>query len=324
MTMNISHSKIKTWRRCHRAFFYKYIEKLRPRRKGRPLVFGSICHEQIEAHANGDDPKGVIKKYREGAKKLFSAEVDEYMQIIDDANLIMSNYFNYYSKDKLKFVPIKGKSAEHKFEVKIAPGITLNGKIDAICRTTDKRVWLTEHKTHKKFPDEGVRFRDLQTVVYMDILPDIGIKSCDGVLWDYIRSTPPSTPKLLKDGSLSKASIDTLPHIFLQAIKDHKLKPKDYAGKLKELEGKEKDFFKRIFMPVNKELSRQLMEETIYTSLEIQANGGKDCTRNLTKDCGWCEYEGLCRAELTGLDADFIRKREFEQREEEDETRTQD
>ncbi len=324
MSTTVSHSKIKTWRRCRKAFHYKYIEKLRPRRKGRPLVFGSICHEMIEAYANGDNPRDILKKYEEGAKKLFSAEVEEYMQIIADADLLMQGYFDYYKKDKLKFVAIKGKLAEHEFEVELTSGITLKGKIDAICRTTDKRVWLGEHKTHKRIPDEEARFKDLQVVVYASILPQLGIKHIDGILWDYIRSSPPSVPKLLKSGELSKAQIDTTPAVYLDTIREHKLNPKDYAEKLKELENNERSFYQRVYMPINSTLSKQLLEETIETAKEIAERGGKDKTRNITRDCSWCEYKGLCRAELTGMDADFIRKREFEEGEAREETDQQD
>lgn len=317
MSITVSHSKIKTWRRCRKAYQYKYVEKLRPRRKSRPLVFGSMCHEMIEAHANGDNPNEVLKKYANESKKLFSAEVDEYMQVIADVEQLMTAYFTYYKNDGLKFVAIKGKLAEHEFEVEIARGIKLKGKIDAVTRTKDKRVWLTEHKSHKKIPDDGVRFRDLQTVIYADVLPQLGVKKIDGVLWDYIRSTPPSVPKLLKSGELSKAQIDTLPGVYLQAIKSHKLSPKDYSDKLQELEGNERSYFKRIFMPTAPSLSKQLLSETVETAKEVDERGGKDCTRNITRDCSWCEFEGLCRAELTGMDADFIRKREFETQEEE-------
>lgn len=323
-TITVSHSKIKSWRRCHKLYDYKYIQGLKPRRKARPLVFGSICHEMIEAKANKLNPATILEKYKKGAKKLFSAEVEEYMQTITDAETVMAGYFNYYKEDGLLFVPIKKKRAEHAFEVTIAKGIILKGKIDAVMeREDDETVWLGEHKTHKKIPDENQRFSDVQTVIYLDVLPDLGIKNADGVLWDYIRSSAPTVPRLLKDGTLSKAQIDTTPTVYRQAIKDNKLKEKDYADKLKELEGNEKSFYQRVYLPVQPALSKQVLEDTITTAREMMEKGGSDNTRNLTKDCGWCEFQGLCKAELMGLDADFIRKREYETREEADEANKQ-
>lgn len=282
------------------------------------MVFGRIAHEMIEASANGDDPQKILTNYEKNIGKVFSSERDAYMEIINDVDLLMDGYFNYYAKDKIKFVAIKGKLAEHEFEVPLTKGINIKGKIDAINRTSDSRVWLTEHKSHKEIPTEDVRFRDLQTVIYASILPTLGIKTVDGVLWDYIRTKPPTIPGLLKSGELSRAKIDTLPSVYRTEIKRNKLKESDYKEILKSLENNERNFYRRVYMPMNIKLSNQLLSEVIITAKEIQEKGGIDCTRNITKDCSWCEFESLCRAELTGMDADFIRKKEFQVKKEEE------
>lgn len=321
----ISQSKMKTWRRCHKAYDYKYNQHLESRRKKRPLVFGSIGHEMIEANANGDDPKDIIKKYETQAKKLFSAERPEYLEVVSDAKTVMNHYFEYYKKDKMKFVAIGGKLAEHKFEVKFANGILLKGTIDAVMRDPENRIWLVEHKSHKVIPNDDQRFRDLQTIIYTSVLESLGIKKVDGVMWDYIRSKPPTVPELLKNGKLSVARIDTLQNVYLKAIVDNKLNPKDYKKKLKELEGNEVNFFKRVFMPINPTLYNTLIKETVETANEMSQNAATDKTRNITKDCSWCSFESLCRAELLGIDADLIRKKEFiEEEHDEDETTEED
>ncbi len=312
MTFKVSHSKVKTWRRCRKAYDYRYVQKLRPRRKGRPLVFGSIVHEMIEAHANGDSPQDVLTKYRKDVKKLFSAERDEYLQIVTDAELLMVGYFRKYEKDKLKFIAIKRKLAEHEFSVPLTDGIILEGKVDALARKPDKTVWMVEHKSHKEVPGEDVRLRDLQTVIYETVLVEHGfVERIDGILWDYIRSKPPTIPRLLKDGSMSQAAIDTTPEVYRQALIDAKLDPKKYKDMLKSLEKAADSFYQRVYMPLNRTMSKQLMGEFITTSKEMRDCHGKDATRNLTKDCSWCEYRQLCTAELLGNDADFIRSREF-------------
>lgn len=311
MAITVSQSKIKTWRRCHRAYHYKYIEGLEPRRKARPLVFGSIVHEMIEADAYGKPWMGVAKKYRKEVGKLFSAEREDYLQIIQDAELLMEEYFEYYSDSNMKFVAIKGKMAEHEFEVQLAKGVNLKGKIDAVMSSKDKRIWLTEHKSHREIPNEQVRFRDLQTIVYRRVLPDLGIKRVDGVLWDYIRSKAPPVPELLKSGALSKRKIDTFISVYEAEIARHKLKRKDYLDILKDLEGNERLFFKRIFMPFNEQLYNEVLEDTVQTAREIEERAGIDKTRNISRDCSWCQFNLLCQTEMTGGDAEFVRKKEF-------------
>lgn len=308
----VSHSKVKTWRKCHKCYDYKYNQKLEPRRKARPLVFGSVIHEMIEANANNKKPSSILKKYRSETKNMFSVEVDEYLKVIDDAEALMEHYFKFYEDDGLEFMEINGKLAEHEFEVPLTKDILLKGKIDAFMRDKKKkRIWLTEHKSHKEIPGEDVRWRDIQTATYYEVTPKLGIKQVDGILWDYVRSKPPSIPELLKKGGLSKAKIDTLPSVYLDAIKEHNLNPKDYKEILKSLEGREETYFKRVFMPISSKLTGQLMKETIATAQEMAERGEDDCTRNISRDCSWCSYEKLCRAELFGLDADFIRKKEF-------------
>src|SRR5690606_18185499 len=139
------------------------------------------------------------------------------------------------------------------------PGkVTFTGKIDAVAETPDSRVWLTEHKTHQRFPDEHVRFSNFQAVMYCWVLPEIGFPSPDGVLWDYIRTKPPTVPDLLVNGGLSKRkNIDTTPEVYLKAIKEHGLNPADYQDMLELLKGKEESFYKRVFLPAPKSITGQ-------------------------------------------------------------------
>ena len=56
--MKVSQSKIKTWRQCKRAYWFKYVENLRKKTKSRPLEFGTIVHEMLTGHAKR---KGWLK-----------------------------------------------------------------------------------------------------------------------------------------------------------------------------------------------------------------------------------------------------------------------
>jgi hypothetical protein len=73
-------------------------------------------------------------------------------------------------------------------------------------------------------------------------------------------------------------------------------------------------WFRRVFLPLNQGAVDQLMEETVITAREIKVKAGVDTTRNVSRDCSWCSYERLCQAELFGMDADFIRSREYRER----------
>ena len=69
--MKVSQSKVKMWRQCKFAYHCKHVEKLRKKTKSRPLTFGTLVHEMLEAHANGDDPFDQLNKASVINAKLF-------------------------------------------------------------------------------------------------------------------------------------------------------------------------------------------------------------------------------------------------------------
>lgn len=151
---------------------------------------------------------------------------------------------------------------------------------------------------------------DLQTLLYVWGL-EKNKTQVEGILWDYVRSKPPTEPEVLKKGGLSIAqNIDTDYDTYLEAIKKNKLKPRDYQEKLKSLEGASEKFFRRVYMTAPPDVVKQLVKDMVITSEEIQKNPG--CrVRSLSFDCKQCMFHNLCQAELRGLDTDFILKSQY-------------
>ena len=50
---------------------------------------------------------------------------------------------------------------------------------------------------------------------------------------------------------------------------------------------------------------------------ELIKLGGTLTDRNMTKDCSWCQFYALCHAELRGQDAKYVKKSQYEYREQE-------
>jgi hypothetical protein len=309
----VTQSSLRVWRRCHNLYGYKYVEKLRPKSITRPLVFGTAIHRIAEYAIEGKTPAQAVQEINKDRSLVFSAEVDHWDQIIKDATIIMGAYRQFYKNDPLKFPIMKGKKTEFQFEHKLTPKISLRGKIDAIPQTDDGRRWIMEHKSRRgRIENDSVRTRDLQTMIYAHVAEtELGIKRIGGVLWDYIRSKTPTVPDLLKNGSLSKSRIDTLPVQYMAAIKEHQLNPRHYTEVLKVLEANLPTWFRRVRLPINRHAIESLMDEATFTAKEIDKNAGIDRTRNLTQDCSWCPMERLCTAELFNLDSKVIREREY-------------
>lgn len=304
---------LKEWRRCRRSFAYKYVDRLRPRKISRPLLFGTTVHKIIDYEVNGKTSQEAIESVNKGRSQIFTAEIDEWDAILEDARLIMEAYRDHWKDDGLDYVEINGSKTEHQFEVDLIKGITMAGMVDAFPITPDGRIWLGEHKSRRgRIENDSVRTRDMQTMLYTEFAgPHFGIKRLTGNLWDYIRSKAPAEPDMLKKGGVSKRAIDTLPSVYRRFLAKNKLPESDYADILSTLEENVGSWFRRCFLPTNKDAIAQLRQETITTAMEMRRKQGVDRTRNLTKDCSWCSYEKLCHAELFGMDADFIREREY-------------
>jgi hypothetical protein len=156
----VSQSKVSTWRKCQRAYQYRYEDKLAKRSKPRPLQFGGIVHSMAEADAANKDPMKVLDQIAKEKRQLFLEEREMYGDLVNDVRYVMDAYFNFWKDEPLVYLKKNGRLAEHPFEIEIAPGIVCKGKIDGVVRAK-KMTWLAEHKSHKTFPNIDHRWRNL-------------------------------------------------------------------------------------------------------------------------------------------------------------------
>lgn len=310
----VSQSKINTARRCMKAYQYKYIEKLKKKAKARPLQFGTLVHEMVEAHAEGKDPFKKLAEISKINQKLFREEVEMYGEIVQDVTYIMTAYFDYWEgqpKSTLVYLPHNKKKAEHSFEVMIDKDILATGKIDAVAKSR-KMNWLVEHKSHKTFPGLDERWRNMQSAVYVRFIEMLGWWDVEGTVWDYIRSKPPTRPQLLKAGTLSTKALDSLPQVVRDVLKANKLKEKDYAELIDSQEANVSTWFQRVYTPTKKPVVDSLFQDFVVSAKQLRdTNFDKPVPRSIGKHCGWCDFEAVCRAELQGSDSEYVKEREY-------------
>lgn len=336
----VGQSKARSWRSCHRAYHYKYEEQLIRKRTKRPFMFGRIVHRMIEAEAQDEDPFEILQAMADDVdnQKLFTAEKEMYGDIITDIGVIMRDYFDYHT-DGLRFVPVKDETgeyrySEHEFAVPLnelipskgitipsggvvkprdAEGILFKGQVDGLGKTPNKLRWLMEHKTFDKMPGDDERWRNLQTVVYRRVALYLGwMPEIDGIAWNYIMSKAPTVPQLLKDGKrLSVQQIVTLPSVVEATLKVHGLKREGHEKLIERAEASRDNYFQRIYTPVSTVVADKIFAGFVETAIEMRDNHGKKRNQNIGRHCSWCDYEPLCRADLTGGDEDFVRDGEF-------------
>lgn len=308
-----SHSRVKFWRRCHRQYHYRYAERLKRKRKAAPLLKGEILHALLDARSMKKNPLAVLETYAKDYKNLFIEEQEMYGDIIGDMRRIYEGYSLEYANDGFEVL-----ASEEFVACDLAGGLRFVGYIDK--RVVDKhgRMWLMEHKTGKNIPPAENRYYDLQSLMYVWAFNQTHkTERISGVVWDYIRTKPPTIPQQLKAGGISIAKNITTDHrTFMAAIEEYGLDPLDYSERLDDLKAQESPFYRRITLPnPSQAMIDEIVADFQNTSIELYGLNAVSKARNLCRECSFCEYRDLCDAELRGHDAAFIRKSEFEIRE---------
>jgi len=313
----VSYSEIRQARKCPKAWDYRYRQNLKRRKPSRPAFIGTILHEMIDVWIKArilpnymNDPWKILAKYQREYKELFKSEREEFGDVPLVAEKLFESYLRRWRKDGLIY-----EYSEAPIITDLTKEIRLIGFIDAIVRDKGGRRFLIDHKFNRVIPGPADRFSDIQTLLYYWAWNQTHKKEdqIDGILWDYGRMKMPAVPELLKNGQLTKrANIDTDQHTYLEAIKEHDLNPKHYRDILDKLEGKERSFFERVPLPApNKKMVESVVEDARATAV-IRKSLGAIAPRHMSGfNCKTCDFRSLCEAEVRGLDADFVRKRDY-------------
>ncbi len=314
MAIKASQSRIKDWRKCRRLHFYRWVLKIAPKRIKRPFMFGGIVHKMLDAQANGEDPFAVLNTISFDNQKLFAAERELYGEIVDDLGVIMREYFAFYPERDLRLEAISGQYSEHEFKIDLGEDILFTGAIDAIGRTPAGRRWLIDTKTFgKRLPDPQDRWINVQSTVYTRAMEILGFGKVDGTCWNYIKSKPPTKPQLLKSGRAfsTNKKIITLPQMVRNACKEHGFSVRSHDKLMAQAEASRGEYFQRYFTPLNKTVRASIFSGFVDSARDIRDNQLRDSSMSLGRECKWCDYASICKAELTGADKDFIIEREY-------------
>ncbi len=325
---HISFSEVSSYRRCPKAWEYRYLKRLKKKFKGVRLLKGEILHEMLNAYVNQKiikgyneaDPWDVLEAYAEMYSTYFEEERDLHGDVIGDCGKIFEGYLRKYRRDTLTY-----EASEVKVEVdlsKLGSGalpVKFIGFIDKIARDPQKRRWIVDHKFLKSIPTADDRFSELQLLLYVWAYGMQHPKEkLDGVCWDYARSKAPTEPEVLKKGGLSKRkNLDCDPYTYLKAIRREGLDATEYVDMLELLEGKEDTFYERVFLPTpSTDMIIEVVNDFLQTAAEIQIKrDDRRCARSMSSfNCSTCEYRLICEAEVRGLDHLFIRQSEYIER----------
>lgn len=301
----VSFSELSTWKNCRQKWKYQYEEKIKPRRVDVPLKRGAIIHRLIEAQLRGVYLEEYEKLKTEWLQ-LWPEEREHYgNDLPDTCAALVQGWVKYWNK-----YPHKTVAVELPFENLDIDGFVVTGRIDWIFEDS-RGLWVAEHKSVAEIPSESHRFWDLQTALYVEVAQRLGY-SVTGVCWDYLRTKVPSVPKVNKNGSLSRIKIDTDEATWLSAINAQGLNPADYADEIAN--ARLNKWYERRFMPTLETVRQALLQDARYAYLDMRSDE-RLIYRNLRRECDWCSFKTVCKADLLNQDGEYVRQHEFEKKE---------
>ena len=312
--MKISQSKLKTFRRCPKQYEYKYIEGLEPTRKSVPLALGNWIHSMLEAHYKGEDWLETYGELTHKFNGFLAEEKEHYGDLPGISARLMNGYMDFWEEEDKNLEII---SVEEEFEVDIGKGLLFKFKPDMIVR--DKRdgvISCWDHKSNKTLPDTEWRNTDIQSTLYLWALNQLGIK-VDQFIFNYIRTKPPTVPRMTKAGRMSKVKIETDYPTLKSFIEENDLVIDDNLQTWLDNLKANSNFYKRISIAKPQLLTNTMIEELYSTATMINFMDSDDDLayyRVLNKACDWdCSFQDLCNADLMGSpQANQIRKQRYQ------------
>lgn len=329
MPLNLSHSELKSFRRCKRQYYYKVVEGLEPRLSDPKLKMGNWFHALLSAHYDGKDWKKEHARQLKAFNNLFLEEREHYGDLPDLAKRMMESYLWTYRNVEKDWEILYN---EERFEVHFMEEDVFTFKPDLIIRdhsTKEKAIWVVDHKTVRTLPSAEWRLEDLQSTLYPWALREGKDLPVKGFIFNYIRRKSPTIPTINKDGSISKRRIDTdYPTMarflmeYFEVDSVNKL-PVNWKKRLAALK-LTNNYFKRSKIIKDDALINRQIQEFSYTAQEIEvwheiadAQPTADTepwVRTMLPSCEWdCEFHDLCTIELLGQDSKFMRRSKYQQ-----------
>jgi hypothetical protein len=210
--------------------------------------------------------------------------------------------------------------------VPVDPNVTLIGYVDEIYEDTLRRIVAArDHKLKKRLNQQTTAddMMDSQLQLYAwgaaPRVADWG-KKLSATAYDRVRMVKPPTPKVTQMGGLSKSVSDYDLQTYLDWCKTRPTylgrKADGSQGGVYEASDAEvarlsspahvSGWFQRTLTPLNVNLIRTHLRAAVDSALDqsvsyARAEIENAASRNLANDnCKWCDFAGLCRAEMFG------------------------
>ena len=311
--MIVTTSLVKTFRMCPLEAYYSLQGLRKPERPGDATNRGTYIHSWLETDSKPELPEDLM---------------EEELSIYDYLDDIYKAYKSRWKSESWEVLeceiklerPLPGRK-EHIYQ----------GKVDKVVKIHDK-IWIVDHKTHKKVPPFEYRQLDIQSHAYMWLLrpwleENYPWMTIGGMVWDYIhmdasleypKVTPTGKLKLTGGKPTSKDATITACWMTKEDGEFSRLSEEDQRKvqiHLNELASKPSPGFSRVMVPYEAESHRRHMRQIIRWARQIVdtdwSTPPEDRNPVLCGNSFLCKY-GKLAGSLMDTGDDSIPKQAFE------------
>lgn len=319
----LSYSGISAYQTCRHRWKLQNVYGLRTSTATLPMDVGSATHAGLEHFLKGQGSPvegvdawvdGILRKTPEDAEG-----VDDHLSTVrETAREVVDRVHKAMKRMKLKtFVPPSGPiPVELEIVVPMKGWDGFAAHIDWIAEDEQGRVWVVDFKTRSSFYDEESEDVNLQNAVYQRLVQEHYGITVAGTLTFQVRSDRSKTPKVNKNGTLSKAAIvcdwETYEAAVIAAGQD----PADYQDMKDKLSTVEftrvlravrtaqqlETIWKTIVEPMALEMAR-VRDRALSESQQDRRIASLQAQRSLSnRTCNGCNVRDVCINSLKGYD----------------------
>uniref|UniRef100_A0A6M3MAJ0 Putative PD-(D/E)XK nuclease superfamily protein n=1 Tax=viral metagenome TaxID=1070528 RepID=A0A6M3MAJ0_9ZZZZ len=146
-----SHTKIDTFIRCPEMYRWRYIIKIKPKQKARPLALGACIASSLSAFRDKGTfdaaSEAFMQTWVKEGRVLASTKEEDPLRSVERALEILDKYIKEYPDEPNQII-----KPEINFDEEIAPDIFFRGRIDGVIRDRNG-VGIIEDKTASRLGD---------------------------------------------------------------------------------------------------------------------------------------------------------------------------
>ncbi len=329
----ISHSKLATFASCRYRWDLGYNRRIGPRRDAIQLEVGKAAHKGMavgilcEGKHCGPDVEDEITGWREDeiAKQNITPDDEAWEElntICDDSYWIVMNALSAIDFDRYETLFLPG-TALPMVELNLVcslpavrQAIGIRFYCDWVMKDQETGTnWLVDHKIRKQFQDDDAEYLNQQAAIYQGALHLFGVQ-IDGTATFQVRRKIPTEPKVLKSGELSRAYIACTWNHYQQRLLENELDPLSYEDEMiPKLAAYEWTRWSRAY---RSEVEIGAVWQNVV-QMAREMYGSPRLYRNMGHmNCNGCWAKEFCKAELGGLDVNFLLQTGFRRKDEPD------